>query len=1318
MPSIQIDMTTPLSTVFKLDNSAVNIIGNQSTWNQDILKESNLKAQSESVVPFHAHKANLVEDTSEKLRLQIENSVSEAGVLDKLKAMGQSFSKTNDFIAIDKWANKPTFKPDNNWMETVSKAENATQLLDSSGLPASDMEKIAKTKSFEDYTYTVKQLKHEAEINDDINHKIGGGLQATAMIGGALTGLDLPLLFLPYVGEARLARKIGAIEDVYDAIKVGESLAQHKAIMTAANISLSATVSVGQNVIHDDTSLIQSLIGFVSLAGINQYIMNKSFGIMTHKYDNIMSHLSASDELMRINPTLTLANPSRLMLGYNPLIEEPIIMGMRGTGKAPINISPETMKVAWDGQKLLPNILKETSQYWSTTPIEMGMRDVGKGIIYLPNDPRLTKLGAKSDLIAGNLDNIQKEIGATEKSITSLTKLLNNPTLGKDLKALIQTKLTNAQSKLNLLTTGFSKIKKAASFEKAMGEISRIVKANGLEVTHKELANKMLEIIPKNLESLERQLTKEEIINVSKGVVDKSIGEKLSVKTINGKTKAGKVGKDGKFKAFPNQNKVLTALTIAALGSTSASAFSGDGGSKDMGYQDVIIYALLAFLGGSFAMKKVQKAMQSSTGFKNVASSVVKDIATNFVSKEMEMTPEGEKIGKFYSAYNSSLVAMGMPFRAIFYKGTAEGKKLAKDLLWDPENTSTITVEVIKHGNVNKGMQSFYKVYDQVFKEVASEGKKIYEDVVDYVRSSGKIKFNFNTSVTSAIEDKTLNIDPRVRKVAEATRAILVDIGHRAKLAGVKGFRALDDTYFPRITKHANIYQLANLIDGKFSVGSPVYDGLTKNFATMYAPKHPTASSDEINAVAKQFMDSFEDVTNRNISGGVGDILGQPTARAMERIPLDMSKWEDIAVMHNGVPFNIKLEDVFERDVEQVMVSYVNAMEGHIALAEKGYKSFTDALDIAGRQPDTDIQRIATIAINQIIGRQNFDSTTTLAQASKAISNMTMPVMMSMSSVMQIFEAGGTVIRASKNWAHFKLMVDTLVDVLKNRGTDDALMALSMRLDGRGSTIATNKLHTRVFDDNVEHMLANQDSVVNLVNHSAMKARDASMIIYGIAPITDWAQRMNSRMNMDLIARIAFGFKTISKTEMEAYGLTPEFLDMARNVLKVNKKGFLTDESASVVENDPKMYSEMQRVVFNMGQTQMVTPMIGTTPAMFHESALGSASGNLMSFAFNSYATYGANMVKGLSRAEPTAMIDTVMWFATMLVAQELKDNIKGAKKRTDEEKVRMALMQMPLTAPLALPSLLGGSDIQNNTANMLIKHTQTMGNLTEAFRD
>lgn len=1287
-------------------------------WNKSVIESSITTGTENKAKPFNAAKQAEFRVKSEEARVKLENMAKDSTWFQEFEGIGGSFKQTNDFVAIDKYMNRPEFKPDEEWINTVGDFKNVSQLLDSEGLSPDNAVKISKTKSFDEYTYMVGVMKHEAEVNNDINNHTSGFGKFVGGTAGAILGLDLPAMLLPFVGEARILKKIDDIADIYDAQKAAQALEAHKLIMTASNVSLTAAATVGHQMIHDDTSLTQSLIGFVALGGINQHILNKSFRNMDSTHQNIMGHLQASDDIFKINQQLQIGSDrAGFLLPYTPIEGEPIIAGMRGTSNPTMYIHPEgNAMIGTTPVYRLPNILKGISQYWSSTPIEMGMRDTGMGIIHLPSDPRLTKQGVSSDLIKGNLELIQNEISITNKSISQLEKRLSSGQMGKDLTVSTTKALEIAKQKLVMLQTGFNKVKKAGSYDASMKEISNIVKNNGLNETHKALAESVIDVIPSAIKSIKNNIDPEDIKTLANTVVNVDAGERIAFKTINGEVKAGIKNKAGKFIAFSNQHKALTAMTVAVLGVSNASAFSGDSASvQDAGWKDYVAYALLAFIGGSIVANRLQKAMLKTKGFNNVASQVVKDVASTIINKEMSMTPAGEEIGKFYSAYNKSLIEMGFPFRALFYKGNEAGKKLAVDLFYDPENTMSITAEVLRHQKVQNGLLEIKTVFIPALKAYIAESRLTYKDATEYVRQAGKARREFNIATADAIENKSLNVHPEIRKVAEAQRAGYQDMVQRAIAAGVKGIRALDDTYFPRITKHSQYYQIANYIDGGYSSGTHVYNETFNNFRAMYQAEHLAASSKELDAVAKKLTDSIADAANRNITGGVGDILGSPTARAMERIPLDLTKWKPIDVTINRQRTTLTIDTIFERDAETVYESYMASMEGHIALAQKGYKSFTEATMVAGAQADDDISRIATIGINRLIGVSNFDSTTTIAQASKIVSNASMPIAMSGSAIMQIKEVGGAVVRASKHWTHFQSMVSELVNVLKNRGSDDAITAFAMELDGRGSGIMTTKFNTRAFDDGVENMLSNDDSILNLVGSAGIKARDAAMIIYGVAPLTDIVQRFNARFNFDKIARVAFGFEKLSKTEIESYGITEEFLAMARSVLKVNKKGYVTAESVKAVEDNPKMYEELQRVIFNMGQTQMATPTIGTTPAFFHESAMGSAMGNIMSFAFNAYAIYGANSVKGLSRVDPAEIMDTVMWFAMMMVAQELKD-IKSGKERTEEEKLRMALASMPLAAPVALPALLGGSDIQNNTATLLTQHAQTMATLGVAF--
>jgi hypothetical protein len=335
---------------------------------------------------------------------------------------------------------------------------------------------------------------------------------------------------------------------------------------------------------------------------------------------------------------------------------------------------------------------------------------------------------------------------------------------------------------------------------------------------------------------------------------------------------------------------------------------------------------------------------------------------------------------------------------------------------------------------------------------------------------------------------------------------------------------------------------------------------------------------------------------------------------------------------------------------------------------------------------------------------------TTAAQTSKIMSNSTAVVLMPLSGIMQIKEVGGTVIRSMKNWEHFRGLMKEIVNVYKMRGSDDSVTAMAMELDARGSSIIGNKLNQRAFDEGLDHLIANDETLIAQAHKASMSARDYAMLVYGIAPLTDIAQRMNARMNLDFIARVANGKARMSKFDMNRFGITQEMLDKVKASLKLNKNNNLHKDAADMFEKDKSgIFDDLKRVMFNMGQTQMVTPMQGTTINMFSESALGASLGTLMSFAFNSYATYGSRMVRGTMEGDIMSFMDNFMWFASMYIAQELKDTAKG-KERSEEDKVRMALIMMPLAAPIALTGMIGGPAIQQATAEQIFSLTKGLG--------
>jgi len=1166
--------------------------------------------------------------------IKSETALSEASFGESFGSFVDVFSKHNDFTALYNKKEVPEYKKDDDWINTVSDYNNVKSLLESAGLPITKAKDISKTTSYEEFAWLSNKIKDDTAQQEHINNTLGSGMQTTAIIGAALTGLDTAVaIALPFGASASIARTLTKVEGLTSALAAEKILASQRTIAQIANLSTATAIPVIQANIHEDFTETDGAISFLVNAGFNRWQLNKIANSAEHSLADTISAFKAKEVLDNLDKTRLLPSPSKQLLLPAPAVEHTI-----------------------------------------STNID--------GIV----------TGAKSGLFEGTITKLDNTINELTKKVDSLTKRSNNIGLGAKAKSKALDDLAKATDDLAQLTTlkvGMKKATSLASKAKVVTKLKNIFPSVFSGDTARTI-EKVSTYIDDAVESITKNVDEAEV----KALVDEALvannGISLAIKVTKDGIVAGVKNKAGKFKAFAKQNPIKTVVGASLIASSSAMADDGGAGNQSSGggsfissIPELAIGAVLLYMIGGAGLKAISK----SGNIGRAISSSFKGIVDTVTNAELAKTPAGEYVGKAYALHNASLIAMGVPFKTLVYRGVDATKQLAKDLFYDPDNTANIAAEVMKKNVLEKHATAFYASYNASFGAFAARTKKSANTLLGKIDADGEVKRTFNTMVSHALENPDAIVAPEVKAVAETTRRILDDIQKRAVQYGVKGFteKNIVENYIPQVTKYDSIARLIKAGDGVIASGGKTYNKFREQFMKMYEAKHAGTKgykAPDLGRIGDEIMADIVNANASNIRGNIADILGDTVSNAKHRREFDKTVFLDFMINIDGEDTLIRLDHLFERDVETLVNGYTNAMEGHIALARKGYSSYTEALAVLGNDT-ADMQRIGGIAVNNLIGRANYDTSSTLANMVRGFSNLAPAVLMSTSAIMQIKEAGSTAIRSMKNWNSFKTASTEFANAVRGRGSDDAYMQFLMDWVGQGQTMMANKLHSRLFDDMAHITEGEAQGLSASFAAKSARAKDFAMIAYGVAPLTDWGQRMNALLNADLLVKVAHGTKKLSKTEMEAYGITDDIMRKAKQNLTLNEQGHLSASSLQALTNDKALYEELGNVVFNMGQSQMMTPMLGTTPVFFHESSLGLALGNLMSFAFNSYSTYGTSLVKGMSRGEPTQYLDLAMWLGTMYAAQELKDVVKG-KERTEQEKLMAALQNIPLAAPTA----------------------------------
>jgi len=314
-------------------------------------------------------------------------------------------------------------------------------------------------------------------------------------------------------------------------------------------------------------------------------------------------------------------------------------------------------------------------------------------------------------------------------------------------------------------------------------------------------------------------------------------------------------------------------------------------------------------------------------------------------------------------------------------------RRIAGILGEDAVEPGEITADLIKTVGTKVTSNKFYVKYDDAYDGWATANGVSYG-----ARKLESRRGEFGKLVADEIESPGTSTDANVIAAARNTSLLFKDMLQEAKRANVKGFDDIpeDLTYFTHLwdghrflkaEEDFGTQRVQQLLKNSLlsanrgmdddiaeAIAKGMYGKIVKNeigmdagLARIFSTSNKEALRDIL--LEEELLDEAR--VDRLLSQLDMDREGVP-ARAKRRLKFDMSASDEF----NGRTLHIK--DLMERDTEAVVNSYINSMQGKVALAKKGIFSDGDfeaikkdileegkKLGVAGRkQADKDIEKL------------------------------------------------------------------------------------------------------------------------------------------------------------------------------------------------------------------------------------------------------------------------------------------------------------------------------------------------------------------------
>ena len=792
--------------------------------------------------------------------------------------------------------------------------------------------------------------------------------------------------------------------------------------------------------------------------------------------------------------------------------------------------------------------------------------------------------------------------------------------------------------------------------------------ARGLDENN-PLAIKTKKELIKTVDDLEASgyITSKESIAIERGLIEGHLDEvAVSIQF--------KANKDGvtfspvqKDTTKPKGNFGKSKLPYVLIGLTASTMAFAGGDTIDAGGMSLL--AMLALAGGALFILRpaiakwfkqtantAQQGVQSR-GFRKSAEGIVDDAQTSFTNT----------------------------FAPLMKDHSEQFRTLASKLYYDVMSGTEYTMERAKSMMFRAWDYEMLDTANIAYKEWATEqGLGFSDKVKDMFETGITQRIRFEQQVMDYIEYGKFADSPAVVRYADYLERMKKDVWDKGFEAGAKGFtegNGLGKSYMPRFINGYMTSVLKSVDDDTFEAivmqFSKTMDGdVEKASEYLRAIRDANQSKRQLASIPElqKYLDEqgITRVSAEEMASEFG-IRDAQWGRTKARIKINKQMFGEIKINTlDGDEVTLNINDFFEGSAVTVMQRYLNQASGHIALGQKNM-TIDEAMAIAEKGTGHN----ATVMKNdleRLVGNPILDETAPTTKLIRDLNNYTTARRMVTSVISLAFES--FLVGSQLNSQGFKQAVRNITKLMGKSGKDSELMNQMMNEFG------VSGQHMKGLSFGAFHHLDDANMVGGTYRDSKGGALFSKMgemmrdvILTPLVYMSDFLSKINAMNQMGEIYKLANG-KKIPQYRLDAYGITPEFLEKMKGRLELNADGALKKIDTSGWSKEDML--EFQKVIDNMTRKTIQETTMGATGAWSRNTEAGMAASMLMKFPMEAFSQHGLFGLKGMLNNDPRAYTNFFMAFAGGYVSAAIRSEMLG-RDYSEEELMMYALMSMPL---------------------------------------